>query len=45
MKKLAKFWEKLPDKKVRCVLCPWRCTIALDKLGVCRSRKNEGGEL
>lgn len=45
MKKLAKFWEKLPDKKVQCHLCSWRCTIAPNKVGVCRSRKNEGGEL
>ncbi len=45
MKKPAKFWEKLPDKKVRCALCPWRCLIAPGKLGVCRARKNEDGEL
>lgn len=45
MKKPARFWEKLPEKKVRCTLCPWRCTIALGKVGVCRGRKNEGGEL
>ncbi len=45
LKKPAKFWEKLPDKKVRCSLCPWRCEIAPGKLGVCRSRKNEDGDL
>ena len=45
MKKTAKFWEKLPDKKVRCTLCPRFCTIAPGKVGFCRVRKNEGGEL
>jgi len=45
LKKPARFWEKLPEKKVRCTLCPWRCTIAPEKVGVCRGRKNEGGEL
>ena len=45
MKKLAKFWEKLPERKVQCHLCPWMCTIAPDKTGVCRGRRNEGGEL
>jgi len=45
LKKPARFWEKLPEKKVRCTLCPWRCTITPGKVGVCRGRKNEGGEL
>jgi pyruvate formate lyase activating enzyme len=45
MKKAAKFWEKLPDKKVRCTLCPRNCIIAPGKIGFCRVRKNEGGEL
>lgn len=45
MKKQAKFWEKLPDKKVRCALCSWRCVIAPGKVGVCRTRRNEDGEL
>ena len=45
VKKPAKFWEKLPDKKVRCKLCPWRCVIAPGKVGVCHARRNEDGEL
>ena len=45
MKKLAKFWEKMPEAKVRCTLCPRRCVIAEGKVGFCRGRKNEDGEL
>jgi len=39
------FWEKLPQGKVRCLLCPRRCVIAPEKRGFCRSRKNEDGNL
>jgi pyruvate formate lyase activating enzyme len=45
MKKPAKFWEKLPGKKVQCTLCPRNCVIASGKIGFCRARKNENGEL
>lgn len=45
MKKLARFWEKLSDQKVKCRLCPHQCVIASGKVGICRARKNEGGEL
>jgi pyruvate formate lyase activating enzyme len=45
MKKLAKFWEKLPNQKVQCTLCPRKCIIAPGKIGYCRARKNEGGKL
>ncbi len=45
MKKIAKFWEKLPNGRVQCFLCPWKCVIASGRLGVCRSRKNEDGKL
>jgi len=45
MKKLAKFWKELPEGKVQCGLCPWRCTIAPGKVGVCRARRNEDGKL
>lgn len=45
MKKLARFWRKLPDGKVQCTLCPRNCIIAPGKLGFCRARRNEGGEL
>lgn len=45
MEKEALFYEKLEDKKVHCLLCPWECVIADGKNGVCGVRKNEGGVL
>lgn len=41
----ARFYEKLDDGKVRCVLCPRRCVIADGKRGFCGIRKNQGGTL
>lgn len=43
--KEAKYWEKLPDGRVHCWLCPHNCHIADGKRGLCRVRKNEGGVL
>ncbi|MDH7516976.1 MAG: AmmeMemoRadiSam system radical SAM enzyme [Candidatus Thermoplasmatota archaeon] len=45
MKKEAKFWEKLADKKVQCHLCPHNCKINDGKTGICNVRKNEDGKL
>jgi pyruvate formate lyase activating enzyme len=45
MKKEARFWKGLPDKKVQCGLCSHKCIIAKDKLGICGVRKNEDGKL
>lgn len=41
----AKYYEKLPDKRVRCLLCPVECGIKPDKFGICKQRKNIDGEL
>lgn len=41
----AMFSEKLEKGSVRCRLCSHYCVIAEGKLGVCRVRLNEGGEL
>ncbi len=38
-------YEKLPDSRVRCQVCQWRCTIALGKSGVCRMYQNNDGAL
>ncbi len=38
-------YEKLPDSRVRCHVCLWRCTVNPGKLGVCRMRRNDGGIL
>jgi pyruvate formate lyase activating enzyme len=43
--KEAMLYEKLPDGKVHCFLCPWHCKIALDKGGICGVRKNIEGKL
>lgn len=45
MNTLAKYWEKLDDKKVRCTLCPHRCIISEGQMGVCGVRKNIDGKL
>ena len=45
MKKEALFYEKLPDKKARCFLCPHRCLIADGNFGICGVRKNDAGAL
>ncbi len=41
----ADFYETLPDKSVRCSLCPRNCKIAEGQSGFCLVRKNEGGRL
>ncbi len=43
--KEADFYQKLPEKKVKCSLCPRECVIKEGKTGFCRVRKNEGGKL
>ncbi len=43
--KQAILWEKLEAQKVQCKLCHWECTIAPDKAGHCRVRKNIDGVL
>ncbi len=40
----AMFWEKLDEKKVKCVLCPRECEIADVERGYCGVRENRGGE-
>ncbi|MGB5823212.1 MAG: radical SAM protein [Proteocatella sp.] len=47
MKVQAQFYE-IKGNKVRCKLCPHRCTIAEGKRGICRVReagRNEAGDL
>jgi pyruvate formate lyase activating enzyme len=41
----AMLCEPLPDSRVRCNVCQWRCAIGPDKFGVCRVRQNRDGKL
>ncbi len=41
----AMLYEKLPDSRVRCSTCQWRCTINPGKSGVCRMYQNRDGVL
>jgi pyruvate formate lyase activating enzyme len=41
----ARYYEKLDNSKVKCLLCPHTCTIASDKSGKCLIRKNINGKL
>ena len=43
--KLAMYFDKIEDSKVRCCLCPHNCVIKEGAVGVCRVRKNIGGDL
>jgi len=39
----AKFYEKQPNKKVKCKLCPRACTVGDRERGYCGVRENRGG--
>ncbi len=39
----ARFYEKRPDKAVKCMLCPWSCTVPDGHRGKCGVRENRGG--
>ncbi len=41
----AMLYEKLPDSRVRCNTCQWRCKIGRGKTGVCRMYRNNDGTL
>ena len=43
--KEALLYDQLSDKKVKCNLCNWHCTILPDKQGTCGVRKNVDGKL
>ena len=40
----ARWYDRLPDKAVRCRLCPRECTVADVERGYCGVRENQGGE-
>ena len=41
----ALLYEKLPDQRVQCLTCQWRCKIGKGKSGVCRVYQNNEGTL
>ncbi len=41
----AVLYEKLPDSRVRCSTCQWRCRINPGKYGVCGMYQNQDGTL
>lgn len=45
MKKEARLWEQLENKKVKCKVCANRCVITPGNIGICRTRKNFDGVL
>ncbi|MGO8718622.1 MAG: AmmeMemoRadiSam system radical SAM enzyme [Acidobacteriaceae bacterium] len=40
----AKFYQKLPDKKIKCKLCPRECVVGDRERGYCGVRENRGGK-
>lgn len=45
MIKVGVLYDELPGNKVKCNVCSHRCTIAEDKTGICRTRKNIKGRI
>jgi pyruvate formate lyase activating enzyme len=43
--KTASYYAQLPDKKVRCELCPHGCLLTDRKRGICLTRQNIDGAL
>ena len=41
----CRYYQRLDDRRVECLLCPHHCKIANGKTGVCRSRRNKDGVL
>ena len=39
----ARFYEKLPNKKIKCKLCPRECTVGDRERGYCGVRENRSG--
>jgi len=43
--KLAKLYQPLKDKRVRCLACSWYCKISSGQTGICATRYNQDGKL
>lgn len=42
-RKEARFYRKLPDREIECLLCPRTCKLGDKERGYCGVRQNEGG--
>ena len=40
----ARFWKKLPQKRIECELCPKHCKVEDRERGFCGVRENRDGE-
>ena len=43
--KECRYYQRLEEDRVECLLCPHHCRIANGKTGICRSRRNHDGVL
>ena len=41
----CRYYRRLEDGRVECLLCPHHCHLAKGKTGICRSRRNQDGVL
>lgn len=41
----SKYYRKIDNERVECLLCPHHCKMTEGKTGICRSRRNVGGVL
>ena len=41
----ARYWVKLPDRMVKCSLCPTNCVLRAGQFGPCSARQNINGTL
>ena len=41
----ARWWERAPDGRVHCFLCPRHCHLREGQAGFCSLRVNRGGRL
>jgi pyruvate formate lyase activating enzyme len=42
---IARYWRKMPQKKIQCLLCSHACIIEDDTSGHCSARLNRDGEM
>lgn len=45
MQKKAKYFKVLPEKKIKCTLCPHECILLNGQTGICKTRQNIDGIL